>query len=195
MNKVFIITGPIAAGKSSCAEMLIKKYELKYYEFISTDFYFKNYFFDNNKDINLCYKQAKRFCEHKLEQAMRENRNFIWETVVAKKDKMDVILKLKTLGYEITAVFIGVDDVEVCINRALIREIVDGYSIPENKIKDRFEASFKFLKELQLVSDKLIIIDNTIRPIEILYQTRLEKKIVMEENKLKNKILERLKYV
>ena len=55
-------------------------------------------------------------------------------------------------------------NVEVNILRVRIREMQGGHSVPEEKIRTRYERALKLIPELTAACDILHIYDNTIEP-------------------------------
>ncbi len=192
MKNLVIITGPIAAGKSSLINKLTNIFNLYDHELISTDYYLKKYFLKDCSKIDIRYKMSKIFSTYKLDLALKNQNNVIWETVVAKEEKIAQVLKFKNAGYKILLVFVGVNNVNICTNRAKQRELIDGYHIDVQKIKNRYSESLTYFNKLRQLVDDWIVIDNSSKPVAVVCHFDGKTEIINKDNKLKDIILKRL---
>lgn len=162
MKKTLIlITGPICAGKSTLAKLVLNNLAINKMEYISTDLYFKTYFRSNEGEDSNNYDKAKKYCQYKLNKAIFLQNSFCWETVIAKKDKLETLEKCKKMGYKILTLFICVDDFEEIKRRNLKRYNEGWYSVPDIKLKSRYTTMMDNLKQLIQLSDEFIAIDST----------------------------------
>lgn len=160
MDKLLIlVTGPIGAGKSTFSEILVRHYPFKKMEYISTDLYYGVYFRENYHSEADNYAMAKKYCWYKLNKAVSMGRSFIWETVVAKKDKIDFLKKCCDLGYRIVVVFISVNSLPLLTARVAKRHEQGWYDVPLSKIEDRFLMVKKNIATLEQLSDEFIMIN------------------------------------
>jgi predicted ABC-type ATPase len=68
----------------------------------------------------------------------------------------------KKAGYEIHIFFLGLDKVEVNIERVEVRVMNGGHHIPEDTIRRRFVTSVDHLIENLNFFDELVVIDNSL---------------------------------
>lgn len=164
MNKervVYLVTGPIGAGKSTYAKCLIEYFGLSSLEYISADIYYLLYFKGNAPNEGEDYANAKQYGYYKLNKAISEQRSFIWETVVAKEKKIKILRTILAQGYMIKCLYIGVRSADIAVSRVAHRHNLGWYSVPESKTIDRYRKSMGYLYELFQLSDSMIIIDGT----------------------------------
>ncbi len=162
MKKTLIlVTGPIGAGKSTFIEMMLHDFPFDTIEYISADLYLEMYFQRKKHLESENYTMAKEYCWYKLNKAISEERSFIWETVVAKEDKINFLKKCSNLGYRIITIFISVNDPKLLLDRVLKRHVQGWYNIPQNKIESRFSMVIENLETLLQLSDEFIAIDSS----------------------------------
>jgi len=158
---VYLITGSIAAGKSSLAYLVIKHFNLLKLPFVSTDNYFRKYFnsstfFEDN------YEKARKYTDMMINELVSRNISFVWETVFSKDKKKKEIKKLKDAGYKIICFFVGVSFVEDTVKRSNNRAKEGEHFVEESFILDRYNKSLTNLPWLVKNVDTVAVIDNTI---------------------------------
>ena len=160
MNKTLIlVTGPIGVGKSTFAEIMLRNFPFVEMEYISADLYFGVYFRNDDRYDAENYIKAKKYCRYKLDKAISSGKNFIWETVVAKEDKIAFLRKCRRYGYKIISIFISVGSPQLLIERIEERHRQGWYNIPRNKIESRFSMVMENMQTLIQLSDEFIAID------------------------------------
>lgn len=165
---IILVTGPIGAGKSTFIEIMMKNnHFFTEFEFISTDLYFGLYFHEKNGNDSEDYAKAKKYCWYKLNKSVSLGNSFIWETVVAKEDKIDFLKKCSNSGYNIICLFISVNNISLLTSRITERSHQGWYNIPQSKIENRLEMVMKNMKTLIHLSNEFIVIDasNGYKPI------------------------------
>lgn len=156
---MILITGPIGVGKSTFVKALYNKIQINDFELVSTDLYYYLYFRNLSESDNLNYKRAKEYCDYKMNKIMRKGDNILWETVVAKKDKIDILTKFKNNGYTIITIMLSLQDLNILNNRVLKRHFEGWYDIPETKIESRLDSVKKFYMSLKELSSVYIDVD------------------------------------
>lgn len=160
-KEMILITGPIGAGKSVLSEMVLNSLESSEIEYISTDAYYGLYFRNNNNTDSENYSRAKAYCKYKLNKALTVGKSFMWETVVAKPDKLEFINKCKQNGYKIITLFVGAKDRSIFYNRVGERYKQGWFDVPISKQESRYAMVMDSLPKLIQLSDKLISIDSS----------------------------------
>jgi predicted ABC-type ATPase len=90
-----------------------------------------------SKNEILASKEAARLRRQYLDQDI----SFSFETVFSdpKQDKVGFMEEARRRGYLVLLIAIGLDSIELSKARVAIRHAKGGHSVPENKIKDRYE--------------------------------------------------------
>ncbi|UML81914.1 zeta toxin [Leptospira kirschneri] len=86
---------------------------------------------------------------------------FSFETVMSDRRKIDFIRFAKSNGYTIYLYYFCTEDPEININRVQNRVGQKGHGVPESKIRSRYSASLKNLKEAVSLSDRAYLFDST----------------------------------
>ena len=170
MNKekiLYLITGPIAAGKSTCISCLIDYLGLSSLEYISADTYYSLYFKDFFSSEGIAYARAKQYCTYKLHKAVSQSRSFIWETVVAKEKKLELIKSFVSKGYILKCLYIGTGNYNISIARVAQRHKQGWYTVPNSKTVDRHRKSMDYLTELVQLAESMIVIDNAVDCVKV----------------------------
>lgn len=158
---LYYITGPIGAGKSSCANILISAFNLVGIEFISADLYYYLYFINGTASESENYDKAKAYRDYKLQKAVIHKQSFIWESVLA-MTKIPFLKYCKAQGYSLVGLFVGAEDYELLLKRVKNRKSVGWYDVPENKIINRYYSMMETLQTLFDLSDSLLMVDSDV---------------------------------
>lgn len=160
MKRVFVITGPIGAGKSTITPTINKRFDLDTIEHVNRDALMINKYSYLNDDYIKRNELAKQDAVKRLEECINEGKDLVWETVIAKQNRIDLLRRFKDAQYYITVFFVSVSDADVCIKRVNERQKAMGYEIPEEKVIKKYRDSYVFLKEVEKYADELWIVDN-----------------------------------
>lgn len=158
---LYLVTGPIGAGKSTYARCVISYFDLLSLEYICADIYYLLYFKDLSLSEGQAYAKAKQYCAYKRKKAVSQGRSFIWETVVAKEQKLETIKSFLHQGYKLKGLYIGMSDHNISVSRVADRHAQGWYNVPEQKTIDRYQKAMSYLSELIMMSDSMIIVDSS----------------------------------
>lgn len=162
MNKhtLYYITGPIGAGKSSSANLLISEFASTDVEYISADLYYSLYFMNCIGGEQENYEKAKKYRDYKINKAMENKQTFIWESVFVDK-KVLFLQHCKKQGYSLVGLFVGTYNVDILIERVKKRMLEGWYDVPTEKIIDRYNSMMGALSTLFQLSKTMVVIDST----------------------------------
>ena len=105
---------------------------------------------------------AAKFVDEKRYQAIKEGRDFTFETVLSSTYKMDLLRTAKQQGYFIKCFFILTKDPNLNVARVKARVLQGGHDVDSDKIKERYFRSLANIKELLELCDILHVYDNTL---------------------------------
>jgi predicted ABC-type ATPase len=160
--EIIVFAGPNGSGKST-----IKKNAKTVGIYINAD--------DIKRTTHCSDKEAANQADKLREEALCNNEDFTFETVLSTKLKLDFLRRAKTKGYFIRAFFILTLDPEVNILRVKVRVAEGGHDVPEDKIRSRYKKSLGLLPELIKVCDVLHVYDNTTqKPVRIFKKRKTE---------------------
>lgn len=113
-----------------------------------------------NDDRNI-QEIANREAVQKMTVYLSQRENFSFETNLADADTWGFIRTIKTTGYAVIVIYLGVEDVEICIQRVKQRVKEGGHNVREDVIRARCQASMALLTRNLSIPDRLILIDTT----------------------------------
>lgn len=157
---VYLITGSIAAGKSSLAYLVVKHFNLSMLPFVSTDNYYRKYFYSPTF-LEGNYEKARKYTDMMIDEFISRGISFVWETVFSKEKKKKVIQNLKDAGYKIICFFVGVSFVEDTVKRSNNRAKEGEHFVEAGFILDRYNKSLMNMSWLIKNVDTVAVIDNT----------------------------------
>ena len=173
LNKtIYLITGGIAAGKSTVLYNLIKYFELYDIPFVGTDAFYNAYFSDLYETFEYGYNKAREYTDALLSSYSLRGQSFIWETVLSKQKKIDFIKACSELGYRIICFFVGTENSEITINRAKKRCKEGDHDVSKDFINDRYLKTLRMLSTAKQYFNVFVAFDNTERFKLIYYQDK-----------------------
>lgn len=147
--KVVVFAGPNGSGKSTVTDG---------YPIVGT--------YVNADDIKRHREcsdlEAAQEAEMLREKFVEGRRDFTFETVLSTERNVKLLKKAKSYGYYIESVFVLTIDAELNVKRVQTRVAEGGHAVPEDKIRSRYHRSLQHLKALVEISDKCVVVDNTV---------------------------------
>ena len=123
---------------------------------------------DDIKRSNLCTDlEAAQKAEKLRESMLKKDVDFTFETVLSTDRNLKLLKKAKEKGYFIRCIYVITSNYKINIARVNMRESMGGHSVPEDKIKSRFQKALNLIPELVEICDIVHIYDNTIIPFRI----------------------------
>lgn len=153
--EIVVIAGPNGSGKSTFTEFIVgpNQFADESFEYINAD--------DIQRSTNCEPLDAAIMATEKRETALREGRNFAFETVLSTRRNLDLLIKAKESGYFIRCFYFLTASSSINIQRVNSRVEEGGHSVPEEKIKSRYDKALSLIPELVEVCDSLNIWDNS----------------------------------
>jgi len=88
--------------------------------------------------------------------------SFNQETTLSGNSIVNNIKKAKNLGYEVHLYYVGVDSVEIALDRIATRVAEGGHGIPEQNVRRRYKNSFENFGKVLPFCDVVMMYDNTV---------------------------------
>lgn len=107
---------------------------------------------------------AGREAVKKIRDLIRRKENFAIETTLSGSFVLRHMKTAKEQGYKVVMYYIGLQDVQMHIDRVASRVEQGGHWIAEEDIRYRYGQSLSNLKPALEISDEVTIIDNTGKP-------------------------------
>lgn len=157
---LIIIAGPNGSGKTSITSKILKHNWVENCAYVNPDNIAKETFGDWNSPMAVM--KAAKFATKLREKYLKENKNFIFETVLSADDKIDFILKAKKQGYFIRLFFVSTDSPSINAARIAQRVMQGGHDVPITKIISRYSKSIANCSVASSIVDRAYFYDNSI---------------------------------
>lgn len=172
--EIMCIAGPNGSGKSTITSNILP---YTYGKYINAD--------EIKKAIFCSAMEAALQAEKLREECLRNNEDFVFETVLSTDRNLELLKKAKEQGYFIRCVFVLTCNPEINVARVKNRVLFGGHDVPAEKIISRYSKSLAMIKELIPICDRISIYDNS-KEIFRIYKKRDDDEIIWE-NKYWNK--------
>ena len=173
--EVIVFAGPNGSGKTTITK-LAKVIE----PYINAD---------DIKRANYCSDlEAAQLAEKMREKCVSERKSFTFETVLSTDRNLKLLQKAKENGYFIRCIYVLTCNADINISRVESRTARGGHSVPEDKIRSRYEKALSLIPELVKVCDILHVYDNSTLPFRIFKKRKQEYFYWQNENWDKDKI-------
>ncbi len=128
-----IIGGPNGAGKSTLASELIPKGV----EYIDPDLTAQRLRSEGARNADV---KAGRILLARINERFEARLSFAIETTLAGRSLLRSIEKLKSVGYRLHLIYVGLPDPDLAVQRVRFRIQAGGHGIPEETIRRRFRS-------------------------------------------------------
>ncbi len=154
LPEVIVFAGPNGSGKSTITQMAKVGGE-----YINAD---------DIKRTTLCTDLEAAVKAEELREYMIENKkDFTFETVLSTDRNLLLLQKAKEQGYFVRGIYVLTSNVDINVARVQAREALGGHSVPEEKIRSRYDKALVLIPRLVEICDILHIYDNTREPFRI----------------------------
>jgi predicted ABC-type ATPase len=134
LPNLYIIAGCNGAGKTT-ASFTILPDMLNCREFVNADSIAAGLSPFNPGSVGI---EAGRIMLMRINELLRSRVDFAFETTLATRSYLHLIKDAKTLGYDVTLLFIWLDSPKTAIQRVARRVAKGGHNIPQEVIERRY---------------------------------------------------------
>jgi predicted ABC-type ATPase len=106
-------------------------------------------------------REAQKIADDQRAMCLKNKTSFSFETVMSHPSKIDVLKQAGELGFRTTLFYVATENPDINIMRVKNRVSLGGHDVPEFKIRERYEKSFKLLPEAIKHSDVANLFDNS----------------------------------
>ncbi len=157
-KKLYIIAGCNGAGKTTASFTILPEI-LECKEFVNADEIAKGLSPFQPEKVSL---EAGRIMLNRINELIRENENFAFETTLSTRSYKKKIIEAKDNGYRVTLLFFWLQSIELAKERVKIRVAEGGHNIETNVIERRYIRGIKNLFDIYLpLVDGALIFDNS----------------------------------
>jgi len=104
---------------------------------------------------------AGRLVVERIRAAIADREDVVLETTLSGQFPLKVLRDAQRSGYDITLVYVGLDDVNECLLRVGQRVRSGGHDVPEIDVRRRFVRSLEALPEAITLADHVFLYDNS----------------------------------
>ena len=178
--KLFIISGCNGAGKTTASFNILPEI-LECKQFLNADEIARGLSPFDPESVSI---EAGRILLNRFDELVKIGETFAVETTLATLIYKDKILKVQSLGYEVTLLYFWLTDVSMAYDRVKSRVMEGGHNIPQDVIKRRYFKGIKNLFNIYLpLCERALIIDNSDSNPELIFtQSKGSELEIINEN-------------
>jgi predicted ABC-type ATPase len=175
MQDIYILAGPNGAGKTTAAKTVFPE-TLKIIEFVNADEIAKGLSPFNWEDVAF---ESGRIMIKRIHQLSHEKKDFGLETTLSSKNYLKFIETVKQNGYNVTLVFLYLNNVDIAQQRVAKRVSEGGHNIPIDVVERRYYRGLKNLKSYFNVVNNWYCYDNSNGQYELIAKKTGDKKTII----------------
>jgi predicted ABC-type ATPase len=181
MPNLYIIAGCNGAGKTTASFTILPEM-LDCDEFINADEIARGLSPLNYEKSAI---EAGRIMLKRIDQLIKNNNDFAFETTLASKSYIKTIEKVKRLNYNVNLIFFWLESPALAIERVRLRVQEGGHNIPSKIIKRRYFSGLKNLFEYYIPKcDYWMIFNNSESPAEFIAEGFSDAEINIKNNRI-----------
>lgn len=157
-KNLYIIAGCNGAGKTTASFTILPEI-INCKEFVNADEIAKGLSPFQPEKVAF---ESGRIMLNRIEELLKENVSFAFETTLSTKSYKNKIIKAKEHGYNVTLLFFWLQNIELAKERVRIRVSEGGHNIEPDVIERRFRNGINNLFKIYLpIVDGALIFDNS----------------------------------
>lgn len=179
MPNLYVIAGCNGAGKTTVAYKVLPEV-VACKEFVNADEIARGL---SPFNVEAVAFEAGRIMLERIDYLIEKQIDFALETTLSTRSYVQLIKRVKNIGYEVTLIYSCLDSVELAKERVRSRVEAGGHTIPPDVIELRYDRSLKSLTNLYLpICDTWLVIDNSLSELRLVAQGHgLDYSVVNEE--------------
>lgn len=179
-KKIFIIAGPNGAGKTTTA-LALQPDLLSIYELINADDIARGLAPMHPESVALA---ASKLMVERLRDLLTLNKNFAFETTAAGINYVKHLENARSMGYEISLVYLWLSSADLAVKRVEHRVAKGGHHVPEDIIKRRYKAGLKHTIKYYLpLAHTALILDNSSNEQKVIARKSIVNELEIEDKK------------
>ncbi len=159
--RMIVFAGPNGSGKSSVNKIILANPASAFTgEYVNADDIAKS-LETSIPDYYTRNVEAAQIAEQRRQNALAEGRSFAFETVLSTPEKVALLTQAKAKGYDVTLIFVTLNDPQLNVKRVATRVQKGGHSVEPDAIVARYAKTMGLLASAIEHSDKAVIFDNS----------------------------------
>lgn len=172
MKRLYIIAGCNGAGKTTASFTVLPEM-LNCKEFVNADEIARGLSPFQPEKVAF---EAGRIMLNRMEELLRSEESFAFETTLASKTFVKFIKEAKFHNFEITLIFFWLKSHEIAVERVKTRVLEGGHNIPTDIIERRYKSGlFNFFNIYINKVDNWMFVDNSETATRIIGERFIEK--------------------
>lgn len=163
---LFLIAGPNGAGKTTFYETVLAPRIAA--PFVNADIIQRDEMDDPLPEASY---RAAEIAEERRRAHIAAGRSFVTETVFSHPSKLGLLEDAREAGFRIVVFHLNVASADLAVARVKARRQEGGHTVPEAKIRQRFERNPQLIRKAALFADRAMIFDSSAlndRPVMLL---------------------------
>jgi predicted ABC-type ATPase len=154
--KMILIAGPNGSGKSTLTNHLMTQ-GFDFGVYVNPDEIAARL---TGADL-LRTKQAQKIAEDHRNKLRTSGVSHSFESVMSHPSKIEYMVQAKADGFDVTLLFVGIDDPKTNVERVANRVKEGGHPVPIDKILSRYQRTMDMLFDAAMTADHALIFDNS----------------------------------
>jgi predicted ABC-type ATPase len=175
---VVVIGGPNGAGKTTWAYRRLDP-TVKIREFVNADEIARGI---SPLDPEASAIAAGRLMLDRLNELVSAGHSFAFETTCSGRGHVRLLKQCRTVGYQITLIFLWLPSADVALSRVARRISRGGHRIPDEVVVRRYSAGLRNMCHLYVpLADRALIYDNSDNSTVLIASRRLNEQFVVHD--------------
>ena len=154
MSRFIVFAGPNGSGKSSVRDAIVNPAEVV----IDPDRIAREINPENTESAN---NAAGRMAVRLFDESLAASRSISMETTLTGHSAVQRMERAKAVGYEVSLVYVALDDPELNVRRVAARVRSGGHAIDPDVVRKRVGSSLDNLPRALAIADQAIVLDNS----------------------------------
>jgi predicted ABC-type ATPase len=107
--------------------------------------------------------EAARIAAGRRSECLVTGQDFVTETVFSHPSKLELIAQARERGFTIIVMHVGLNSPDLAVARVEARVHEGGHTVPEAKVRARYERNVSLIRTAVLAADRGMVFDNSIR--------------------------------
>lgn len=156
MATMIVLAGPNGAGKSTLYTSRVAPFFSG--PFINADIIQRDELCDPSPEASYT---AAQIATARRARHLKAGLDFVTETVFSHPSKLSLVTEAQARGFQVRVMHVGVEFADISVARISCRVQEGGHTVPEHKVRERFDRSAALIRAAVLKADHSHVYDNS----------------------------------